>query len=79
MNELQIEAEESGKTLLNKLIDYNKGDLTEEEYLEAQNELERKYDDVLEYRNELMEEYDLEFDKEEYRSEGYYELQRAED
>src|SRR5699024_1349647 len=74
MNDLQIEAEQFPKNLLENSIDLFEGTISEAELQQDEEKLKEKYDDVLDYRDELMEEYGLEFDEEKDEIEGYYEL-----
>lgn len=79
LNKMQIKAEEHGRDLMKSGIDYFKGDLSKSEYIQKDNELKRKYDEVNDYLEKLMENYNLEYDKTKNSIEGYYELKRKEE
>ncbi|MEN1968767.1 hypothetical protein WMZ97_11930 [Lentibacillus sp. N15] len=74
MNDLQMKAEEFGKTHLKMGIDYFNDDISDTQYMTHEDELKEKYDDVLEYRDKLIEKYDLKYDKEKDKVDGFYEL-----
>lgn len=77
LNELQIEAEEFARTVMDDGIDYYKGDITEEAYKKKENELEKRYVEVSDYIDDLMEKYSVEFDEDKDSVNGFHELRRA--
>lgn len=76
LNELQIEAEEFARTVMDSGIDYYKGDITEEAYKKKENELEKRYVEVSDYIDRLMEKYSVEFDADQDSVNGFHELRR---
>lgn len=77
LNELQIEAEEFARTVMDSGIDYYKGDITEEAYKKKENELEKRYVEVSDYIDRLMEKYSVEFDADQDSVNGFHELRRT--
>jgi len=76
---MQIKAEKNGKELLESIIDYYNGDLSDSEHRQKENEAKRKYEELIDYLEELMDTYNLEYDKEKGKVDGYYELKRREE
>jgi|SRR5699024_5377833 len=79
LNKMQIKAEKHGRDLMQNGIDYFKGDASKSKYIQKDNELKRKYDEVNEYLEKLMDIYNLEYDRKKDSIEGYYELKRKEE
>ncbi len=79
LNDMKVETEMFGRSVLDKLIDHYQGNISESEFKEEQYELNKKYDEVNEYLEKLMDKYNLEYDYEKGSIDGYYELKHAED